>query len=301
MRIIDAHAHCFDALTGFGAEGELRMRGNGIAAWADGKEQRIIPEGMGDMSFPIETLLGLMDEHGVEKAVLMQGGFLGFQNEYVHKCQERYPERIRAAATFDPYCRNAKDILSHQLDDVGFRIFKFEVSTGCGIMGSHPAFPLDSGMMMDIYSKISEKGGVIAFDLGSPGDESHQAKAIKNIASTFRSMPMTICHLGSFKLGHERIFSEEIRIMDAENIFFDLAALFWKTRPEQYPFPVSQSYVKEAKDVIGTDRLMWGSDVPSTAVKLSYQKQIDYIKDCFTGDEIDKVFYRNADSLYFSR
>ncbi len=290
MKIIDAHAHCFETLTGFGAEGEFRIKGKGIAVWADGNEQRIIPEGWGDTSFPVEALLALMDKHNVEKAVLLQGGLLGFQNAYMHSCQSSYPDRIRAAATFDPYCRKADDILTYQLEKQNFKIFKFEVSTGCGIMGSHPLFALDDKFMLDFYSRIAEKNGVIAFDLGSPGDESHQAEAIKHIAETFPSLPVVVCHLGSFKLGHESIFKDELKEMNKENIFFDLAALFWKTRPEAYPFPVSQFYVDYAKNLVGTNRLMWGSDVPSTTVRLEYEKQIDYIRECFTDKEAEKVF-----------
>ena len=298
MKIIDAHAHAFETLTGFGADGELRAIGDGKGIWATGKEQKIVPDGYGDKSFTIESLWSLVEKSDVEKIVLMQGGFLGFANEYVAASIKKYPGRVQGAGTFDPWCRNSKEIFDYLINGLKFKIFKFEVSTGCGIMGSHPDFPLDMPMMMDIYKRIESIGGVVVFDLGSPGDGSHQAGAIKNIASECKSLPVVICHLGSFKLGHEAIFSKEIEVMNRENIFFDLAALYWKVRPEEYPFPTAQHYVKEAKRVVGVDRLMWGSDAPSTVCKLSYDKQIEYIAECFAEKERESVFYNNANKLY---
>ncbi len=301
MKIIDAHAHAFDTLTGFGADGELRAIGDGKGIWATGKEQKIVPDGYGDRSFTIDSLWKLARKSDVEKIVLMQGGFLGFANEYVASCIREYPGLVAGAGTFDPWCRNSNEIFEYLINGLKFKIFKFEVSTGCGIMGSHPDFPLDSKMMMDIYSHIEAIGGVVVFDLGSPGDGSHQADAIRNIANTFKTLPVVVCHLGSFKLGHGAIFDREIEIMNRENIFFDLAALFWKVRPEEYPFKTAQHYVKEAKRIIGINRLMWGSDAPSTVCKLSYDKQIEYIAECFDEAEREAVFYKTADNLYFKR
>lgn len=301
MNIIDAHVHAFELLTGFGAEGEFRAIGNGEGIWATGRKQKIVPDGYGDTSFTVEELLRLIEHSDVEKAVLMQGGFLGFANEYVASCVRRFPNRLRGAGTFDPYCRNSQEILTYLLEGLKFRIFKFEASTGCGIMGSHPTFPLDCDMMMENYERINQAKGMLVFDIGGPGDGSHQPQAIRNIAAAFPAMPVVVCHLGSYKKDHRHYFDEEIHIMRRENIFFDLAALFWKVRPEAFPFPTAQYYMKEARRIIGPDRLMWGSDAPSTVCKVPYEKQIEYVAQCFTQREQDLVFYRTADELYFKR
>ena len=144
MKAIDAHAHIFRTLAGFGAEGELRAIGGGRGRWATGREEKIIPDGYGDTDFTAQSLLRMMDENGIGSAMLLQGGFLGFENDYLADVRREYPDRFQVAATFDPYCRKADAILSHQIGDQGFRYFKFEMSTGCGIMGSHPAFRLSS-------------------------------------------------------------------------------------------------------------------------------------------------------------
>ena len=91
MKKIDAHAHIFERIASFGKCGELRPIGNGVCRWANGDEMAIIPKGYGDKEFMAETLLKIMDEEDVEKAILLQGSLYGFQNEYAMETAEKYP------------------------------------------------------------------------------------------------------------------------------------------------------------------------------------------------------------------
>lgn len=300
MKIIDAHAHAFDTLAGFGADGELRAIGNGYGLWATGKKERIIPEGYGDRSFTIESLFSMYDKYSIEKTVLLQGGFLGFENNYVYEAQKKYPDRVCAAAAVDPWCRKLDSILDNLINNLNFKVFKFEVSTGCGLMGSHPVFELDCPKLMEVYSQINDIHGTLVFDLGSPGDASHQVDAVVKIADSFKTMPIVICHLGSYKLEQQDIFLQEMKLLKRNNIYFDLAAAFWKVKPEVYPYPTAQFYVKNSLEIIGSEHLMWGSDLPSTGVHLSLDKQIEYISDSLKPSDVENVFYNVANSLYFN-
>ncbi|NLE14374.1 MAG: amidohydrolase [Spirochaetales bacterium] len=298
MSYIDAHAHIFEQLCGFGADGELRALPDGKAVWATGEVIDLIPPSYGDTTFPAGRLLEIMDAHHVEKAVLLQGGFLGFANHYLQETAMQYPTRFAVAATFDPYCRNARKILDNL--HKSFSIFKFEMSTGCGIMGSRPDFALDNNLMMGFYEQIEAKKGVLVFDLGSPGDGSHQPTTIRNIAKQFPTLEVVICHLASPRRQHKTELTDALQTMKAENIHFDLAALHHKVRPEAYPFPTAQQFIALAKDIVGADHLMWGTDVPSTLVQYSYDQLLDYQLALFSEKEQKVVFHDNAQRLYFS-
>lgn len=297
MKIIDAHAHVFKELTGFGADGELRAIGGGKAIWATGDIIQLIPEGCGDKAFTAETYISIMDKYGIEKAVLLQGGFLGFQNYYVKEVMEKYPDRFISAATFDPFCRNSNKIFDNLITD--FSIFKFEMSTGCGIMGSHPDFRLDNELMMPIYKRLAENGKIVEFDLGSPGDGSNQPDAIANIAAAFPELRIVVCHLMSPRRNHEKELTAGLNLMNKQNIFFDLAALHHKVRPEDYPFPTAQRFIRLAIDIVGTEKLMWGTDAPSTLNKYSMDELISYQKDILSPEEARLIFHDNAEKLYF--
>lgn len=299
MAYIDAHAHIFEQLCGFGADGELRAMPKGKAIWATGEVIDLVPSCYGDTTFPAERFLEVMDAHAIEKAVLLQGGFLGFANQYLKEVVEKYPTRFAAAATFDPYCRNAQKILDNV--QKSFSLFKFELSTGCGIMGSHPDFALDNSLMMGFYEQIAGNKGVLVFDLGSPGDGSHQPNAIRNIARQFPNLEIVICHLASPRRQHRAELTDALQTMKAENIHFDLAALHHKVRPEAYPFPTAQAFINLAKDIVGSQHLMWGTDAPSTLVQYSYEQLMEYQRLLFSEAEQALVFHDNAQRLYFSR
>lgn len=296
--IIDAHAHIFSSLSGFGADGELRPLKNGKAIWSTGEVIQLIPEEYGKTEFPVSSLLKLMDENSVDRAVLLQGGFLGFDNYGVLEAVRAHGDRLRGAFTLDPFCRNADKILTHLLSE-DIDAFKFEASTGCGLMGMHRSFPLDGEMMYRIYERLYGKVRTIAFDLGSPGDESHQTDAIRKIAEDFPSFNIVVCHLSSPRKNQDENLKRELELLRKDNIYFDTAALFWKTREEPYPFETARRYLKHALSIVGAEHLMWGSDAPSTLVHVPLSEQLDYAKGIFTKDEEEWYYHKTAEKVYF--
>ena len=81
--IIDAHAHIYEILKGYGAKGEFRPLGGGKGVWATGYIEQFFPAEYGDTGFHAETLIRLMDESDIDHAVLLQGGNYGFHNDYM--------------------------------------------------------------------------------------------------------------------------------------------------------------------------------------------------------------------------
>ena len=296
--IIDSHAHIFNYLSGFGADGELRALDNGKAIWSTGEVIQLLPPTYKKTVFPVQELIKLMDQANISKAVLLQGGFLGFDNYAVTEAVKAYPQRLAGALTIDPFCRNQDKILNNLLS-LGINAFKFEVSTGCGLMGSHHTFKLDSELMYSIYKKLYGKIKTIAFDLGSLGDESHQVCEVKKIAEDFPEFNIVVCHLSSPRRDQHENLKKELNLLCKANIYFDTAALFWKTRPEEYPFPTAREYIKIAKNIVGVEHLMWGSDIPSTLVQVSVNDQINYANDLFTPSENEYYFYKTAEKVYF--
>ena len=166
-------------------------------------------------------------------------------------------------------------------------------------MGIHPTFPLDGELMYSIYKRLYGKIRTVAFDLGSPGDESHQVDAIKRIAQDFPSMNIVVCHLSSPRRNQDENIKRELETLKRDNIFFDTAALFWKTRVEEYPFETARRYLQYARNIVGAEHLMWGSDMPSTLVQVPLSRQLDYSKGVFTHKEEEWYFHKTAEKVYF--
>ena len=111
-----------------------------------------------------------------------------------------------------------------------------------------------------------------------------------------------VCHLLAPTLEEKKTdcFKKSMEKLALPNIWFDLAAVPFNVQPEEYPFASGLEFMKTAKNIVGADKLMWGTDIPSVLVQNYYQKLRDYIteKDVFTTEELDGIYYKNALEVY---
>ena len=301
MKIIDGHAHVIERIAGFGRRGELRPLGGGRARWANGLEIQLIPPELGDRSFTAEALLGVLDAHRVERAVLLQGSFYGFQNEYSAEAARVHPGRFLAAGTFDPFCVDRDEILERLLGALALRIVKLELSTGGGLMGFHAPFPLDGPLLAEPVERIAAAGATLVLDLGGPWMASFQPEAVARLARRHPGLRIVICHLLAPGPGDEAALRRGLEALaPVENVWFDLAALPWNVAPEAYPYPTARRYAALARGLVGATRLIWGSDAPSATTADSYRRLLDYLVQApgWTAPDLELVLHDSACQAY---
>ena len=269
--------------------------------WATGEVINLIPPELGEYGITPEKVIEVMDAHNVEKAVLLQGSYYGFQNNYTYQAMQKYPDRFTGAATYDPFCLQKDMIIDYLFNKSGFKIVKFEVSTGSGLMSYHGKVDLNGKVMDEVYSNANEHNLVFVIDIGRSGTVSFQVDALRNAILRYPNMKFVVCHLLAPRPQDEQTITDGIRKLNLPNVWFDLAAMPSNVRPEQYPYPTALSYLKIAKGILGSDRLMFGSDIPSVLTRDTYRHLIDFImiSNVFTESEKEKIFYKNANEVYF--
>lgn len=301
LRIVDAHAHIIEAIKSMGYRGELRALGDGRARWATGEGIQIFPPALGDRSFTPEKLLETMDAAGVAKAILLQGSLYGFQNEYSHEAALRYPDRFACLGSFDPYCLKADVIMRRWIEEFRFKGLKFEMSTYGGFMGFHPDFKIDGPLMAPIWSYANQRGLVVSLDIGTFGDPSFQLDGILAMVKAHPDVTLVIEHMfcPSAKC-LEMVTGCLQRIAPFSKIHVTLASIPSMTAPEAYPYRTAQEYARTAREVIGAERIMWGSDAPITLVGESYSRLVGYLPESgiFGEDELRLIFSENARRVY---
>ncbi len=302
MKLIDAHVHLVQYIAGTGAGGELRHVGNGVAEYASGERFRMLPPEFGCGFVTAEDVLKKMDENEVEKAVLLQGNYFGFQNLYSLEAVKKYPDRFRAAASYDPFCRNRDQIRRHLFEELGFPIVKFEVSTGSGLMSNHYTLPLDGDVMKPEYDYADEHGLICVMDIGKCGSASWQVDALRRVILAHPNMKFVVCHLLAASMQTEEKLIEGLKALSLPNVWFDLAAMPHNCRPDEFPYPNAIRYLKHGIEIAGADRLIFGSDIPSTLKEDTYSHLIGYIADCdaVSREEKELILYRNAQDVYFA-
>lgn len=302
MKIIDSHVHLVQYIAGTGSGGELRSCGNGDAIYASGEiVPQMIPAQFGGEQVTAEQVLAIMDENQVEKAVLLQGNYYGFQNLYTYDAVKRYPDRFAGAASYDPFSRKKDQICRHLFEELGFGIVKFEVSTGSGLMSNHHTLPLDGEIMEEAYSYADEKGLVFVIDIGKCGSESWQVEALQRSILRHPGMKFVVCHLLAASMAQEEELKRGLGLLSLPNVWFDLASVPHNCGPDQFPYENARSYLKLGKEILGADRMMFGTDLPSALKTESYKNYVNYIaeSDVFTEKEKQLVFYDTADKLFF--
>lgn len=302
MKIIDAHVHLVQCIAGTCGGGEMRACGGGRGRCADGSEFALIPPALGEDSVTPEAALRLMDEYEVEKAVLLQGNFMGFQNLYSYEAQRRWPERFLAAAAYDPFSRKRDAIRRRLFEELDFRVVKFELSTGSGLMANHPILPLDGEVLEAEYAYADEHGLIFVADIGKLGSESSQIPALRRAILRHPGMKFVVCHLLAPLRGMESTLWEGLQALALPNVWFDLASLQHNLRPDEPPYPYTREIIVRAAELVGSDRLLFGSDLPSTLCNHRYADLIACVADCnaLTDTQKRQILYDNAAAVFFS-
>lgn len=304
MKKIDAHLHLANPVAGYCRRGESRAIGGGRAQWGNGEIFQLFPVELGDMTFTAEDALEkCMKPNGVDKAVLMSGSMYGFQNQYHKLLLEKYPDTFCPSCTIDPFMTNYKEAIKRFMEEDGFHLAKFEVSSGGGLMGCHDPFDLAGDEMMYIYKTVEEHRGVVALDVGDIAMASHQPWSIMEIARKCPDLKVVVCHLLAPTRGWEREWKLSLELLNLPNVWFDIAAIPKIMAPDEYPYPVAAEYLQMAKEILTAKKFMWGTDAPFAATQDTYEHLTDYLfkNGAFTEEELEDVYYNNAELVYFSK
>jgi predicted TIM-barrel fold metal-dependent hydrolase len=305
--IIDAHAHTFDrvrGLTGAGITeplplGKVRLGNRGV--------MRLMPPLAINTSFPPEALLEYMDWAGVEKAVLLQAPLYGELNQFVYLAVNRWPDRFWGAACVDPWSKDALRTFSQVVNDLGFRAIKLEMSESLGLLGIHNSIHLDDEQVEWFWEESEKKQLIITLDLGPIGGSAYQTDALKNVLSHHPNLIIVIAHLAQPPIKAEkdcqmnRLWQEQVSLARHPNVWLDLAALPSYEGEGDYPYPRASNFIRQAIELVGSDKIIWGSDIPGMLAYATYEQLINYIvRYCDFLSEADrsKIFGDNALQIY---
>jgi len=300
MKCIDAHIHIYEHMNGYGFMGEFRILPDGTFRMAGGECGKMVPKGFGTTGVSAERMLAFMDEMEIERAVLLQGSAYGFQNEYVAESVQKYPDRFTGTATIDPCIRMYDRVLDRFTNELGFNNFKMECSEFGGFMGYHnPDTFLDEPNIQKLCARLSKTNGTLALDIGQPGTASHRVEKYAEWVEKYPDTKFVFCHLLSMTPGHAEALKREIALLDKPNVWYDLAAIACNTA-EHAPYTQAREYLRIARDEAGAERLLWGSDAPTTLFDYPYREAQDIVAEAglFTAEELECIFRGNAKDAY---
>jgi len=202
-----------------------------------------------------EDLIGAMDESGVQKSVVFgfpweNAEFFKRNNDYVIEAVTRYPDRLVGLACFSPFspigAEETKRCLDHGLSGVG------ELAVyGDGITAEVVQ------TLAPVMSMCLERNGLFMLHTNEPVGHPYPGKSPNTLAQiydfvkTYPDNRIILAHWGGGLLFYA-LMKKEVRAV-LQNVWFDTAASPFLYRPEMY---------RIAGEVVGFDRILFGSDFP---------------------------------------
>lgn len=244
-----------------------------------GAQSGINPDG----SYGAADILADMDANGVAQTVAMHfvsalrtEDAFSRANELVVEAVEKDPSRLFGAVVVSPFFEGTalRDIDTCQ--QAGFRMVKLHPL-------HHGNYSLNDGLV----DRIVERSGSLGMPVLIHSDSSSAICSPHEVASLARRFPET-----DFILAHLGLHPDHIKrvpeiVADLPNVYLDTA------QTPDYPFDV---YVRPCR-VLGSDRVLFGSDGPECSVSLNLRKAEMAMSEGLTLEDLRQVLGGNAKRL----
>lgn len=306
MSLIDAHTHIFKAVKGRVAASATSSLRFGKVNF-NNKAIRLLPPLAIDTTFSAEILLEYMDYAGIDRAVLLQTPFYGEMNHYIYKTVKKWPQKFVGAAYIDLWRSNAKKVLDYVVNVLDFKIIKIEFSINTGFSGIYPGITINDTNLEWFWTECEKRNIIVILDLDTVDSLAYQTDGIKNIILGHPDLKIVISHLAhppvNYELDRQKVKSweEQAALAKYPNVWLDMAVLP-SISFEEYPYPKTVQFIKKSIKLVGTDKIMWGSDMPSLLIHITYNQYISFVKKCcdfLTESDLNKILGENASKLFF--
>lgn len=288
-KIIDAHSHLWLKQDATWNGMHVKTLRNGRSDFF-GEEVQMVPPFMIDGVNSAEVFISNMDYARVSAAVVTQEYIDGIQNEYLADVQKRYPNRFFTCAMpdfFAPgYAEQAKSLIQQGFKAIKIPAQRLIVDTG-RIMMTTPE-------MMQMFHYMEDNGAILSIDLA---DGDTQVGEMKEIIQECPDLKIAIGHFGMVT---RQGWEEQILLARNTNVMIESGGITWLFNSEFYPFKGAVRAIKEAIDMVGEDKLMWGSDYPRTITAITYKMSYDFVQKTEELSEEQKALFlgQNAERFY---
>ena len=295
--IIDAHSHLWLKQDTSWNGKPIRSLRNGRSIFL-GEEVQMIPPFIIDGRNTAEVFLSNMDYAQVSAAVVVQEFIDGFQNDYLAEVSRQYPDRFFVFGMADYLRLETGDRRQETAEQLLKRGFNGLAIPGHRLMGQ----PLTSEAMMQMFRMMEREGALLSITLE---DGDRQTGELGEVIAECPRLKIAIGHLGMANppqtpCWENESWRQQISLARNENVMIETGGITWLYNSEFYPFPSAVRAIREAADLVGYDRLMWGSDYPRTITAITYRMSYDFLLKTpeLTDDEKRLLLGDNARRFY---
>lgn len=297
--------------TGRATDIDFRVGAMGRFEWSkDGEEYYVqfLPPSLQDMHCRPEALIAQMDYAGIQTAVLQNDHIYGDLAEYFATARARFPNRFIGLANVDEafaYRDEQIERLYRSVGELDMQGLYYTLSgffrNGYSQYFSAPAYyPFwDAVQALDIP--------VFWVFLGdSPaGGFKEEMGLFRRWLERYPQIPSVLVHgvpttLFADDEGRLTLPDYMAEIMRGFPVYSEvLYPIAWGGKTD-YPFARAQDHIRQLCDLVGPDRLVWGSDMPNVERYCTYRQSRSYLDYCdfLDDDNRQKILGGNLGALF---
>lgn len=287
--IIDAHSHLWlkqDAVV----EGlPIRTLENGRSLFME-EVRQMLPPFMTDGVNSAEVFLSNMDYAQVSAAVVTQEFIDGFQNDYLAEVTVRYPDRFFVCGMCEfrkpGYLDQARQLIAQ-----GFKGIKVPAQR---LLLKEGRVRLNCEEMMQMFHLMEQNRVLLSIDMAD-GDTQ-----VGELEEVIQECPKLKVAIGHFGMVTRPQWKEQIKLARHPHVRIESGGITWLFNDEFYPFKGAVRAIREAAELVGFEKLMWGSDYPRTITAITYRMSYDFVSKSDELTEREKALFlgENARSFY---
>ena len=289
--------HSLDSLK----EANFKIATNGRFEWTvDGEDfyKQYFPPSVTDMQYPADRLVAEMDYAGVSKALLHRVPYLGIGNEFISDCVRQFPDRLTGLAHVEEWLVKSEpdasiakiDKAVHEGGLSGIQFLPAQMS----LYNHNDAW--DASAFRPFWDGIAALDIPVFITLKERGDPQRESY-LKEVATLIRWMErypdvtVVLTHGLQWRLfveGDQLVYPDDIWApFDNPNLHLQLMFPIGLGAVWEYPMREIRPTLQECVERIGSDRLMWGTDMPIVMRFWTYRQNIDFfVKHCsFLSDQ----------------
>ena len=238
---------------------------------------------------PLSRYLDVMDQNGIDGAVLVQPTPYGWDNSYLLHCKQDYSGKLKAVVLVNPLSENAARAITELVNQGadGLRVNLHLI----------PPLEWNNEYFHHLMTECASLHCPVCFQL-TP----EYFTVLKDICKRYPNKYI-IDHLGRPEPGtspdHPK-FLELLALSNNKNIYIKLSGLNYYSK-EQAHYPDTWELLKITKNAFGADHCMWGSDFPFVDQHWSYTENLKlYSKDLDLSEkELKWIFADTAKTLWW--
>ena len=274
MKIIDAHAHLWKRQQGKVNGKDVFPVGGGKSNFG-GRIHQMLPPYMNDDENTVERFIANMNYAGVSGAVITQEEIDGNQDSYLLTAKEKFPDRIKICSLYEenkPYATDGFD---------GIKLCAGRLPTQ------------DLTKHYEVFETALKNNMFISIDLA---DGDAQTGSLLELIKQYPDLKIAIGHFGMVTREN---WLEQIKLAREKNVFVESGGITWLFNSEFYPYPTAIKSIKEAADICGIEKLMWGSDYPRTMVEITYKMSFDFVLKSKKLTDKEKLLFLSENAVNF--